>query len=222
MGFEVLFRGSNFERLLGGLVVTCKIAFISVIIACLLGIIFGVIMTSKNKIVRFLCRLYLETIRIIPILVWLFIVYFGVATVLNTHLDGVFVSIVVFVIWGVAEMGDIVRGALTSIENHQTESAYALGLSKMQTFRYILIPQAIRRITPGAINLATRMIKTSSLVVLIGVVEVIKVGQQIIETSILTVPTASFWVYGTIFILYFIICYPLSLLSKYLENKWIS
>ena len=95
-------------------------------------------------------------------------------------------------------MGDIVRGALTSIEKHQWESSYALGLSNVQTFRYILIPQALRRITPGAINLATRMIKTSSLVVLIGVVEVIKIGQQIIESSILTNPSASFWIYGTI------------------------
>ena len=221
MGFEVIFRGSNFERLLGGLFVTCKIAFISVILASLLGIILGVVMTSRNKIVRFICRFYLEAVRIIPILVWLFIVYFGVATALNTHLDAVFVSIFVFVLWGTAEMGDIVRGALTSIEKHQSESAFAIGLNKIQTFRYILIPQALRRITPGAINLSTRMIKTSSLVVLIGVVEVVKVGQQIIESSILTVKAASFGVYATIFCLYFIICYPLSLLSKYLENKWV-
>lgn len=222
MGIDVIFKGSNFERLIGGLLVTCKIAFISVILASLLGIVLGVIMTSKNKVIKIICRFYLETVRIIPTLVWLFIVYFGVATALNTHLDGVFVSILVFVIWGTAEMGDIVRGALTSIEKHQRESASALGLTNVQIFRYVLIPQAIRRIAPGAINLATRMIKTSSLVVLIGVVEVIKVGQQIIEASILTTPSASFWVYGAIFILYFIICYPLSLLSKFLENKWIA
>lgn len=73
---------------------------------------------------------------------------------------------------------------------------------------------------PGAINLATRMVKTTSLVVLIGVIDVIKVGQQIIEISRLQVPTASFWVYGFIFVLYFIICYPLSKLSRRLESKW--
>ena len=65
------------------------------------------------------------------------------------------------------------------------------------------------------------MIKTTSLVVLIGVVEVVKIGQQIIETSILKAPTASFWVYGFIFFLYFIICYPLSKISKILEQKWV-
>ena len=64
------------------------------------------------------------------------------------------------------------------------------------------------------------MVKTTSLIVLIGVVEVLKVGQQIIEASILKVPSAPLWVYGFIFILYFIICYPISIFSKKLEMKW--
>ena len=64
------------------------------------------------------------------------------------------------------------------------------------------------------------MVKTSSLAVLIGVVEVIKVGQQIIENSLLTVPSASLWIYGFIFILYFLICYPLSRLAAHLEKVW--
>ena len=103
---------------------------------------------------------------------------------------------------------------------HQVESGKAIGLSFWDLYRYILIPQAVRRMLPGAINLATRMIKTTSLVVLIGVIDVIKVGQQIIENSRIEVPTASFWVYGFVFILYFIICYPLSKLSRRLENIW--
>lgn len=64
---------------------------------------------------------------------------------------------------------------------HQTESGLSLGLTKLQIYRYILVPQTVRRVLPGAINLATRMVKTTSLVVIIGVVEVLKVGQQIIE-----------------------------------------
>lgn len=221
MDYKVLFEGANMKRLFGGLIVTARIAFISVIIAFIIGIIFGIIMTSKNKLIKILCRLYLEAIRIIPVLVWLFILYFGVAKVFNLNIDGEMVSIVVFSLWGIAEMGDIVRGAITSIPKHQEEAALALALDKNKTYIYVLIPQAIRRIIPGAINLATRMIKTTSLVVLIGVVEVVKVGQQIIETSILKAPTASFWVYAFIFFLYFIICYPLSKLSRVLENKWV-
>lgn len=218
--YNVIFQGNNLSRLLSGLLITGEIALLSVIISFILGIIFGIIMTSKNNFIKILCKLYLETIRIIPILVWLFIVYFGVSKALNIDLDGVFVSIVVFSLWGIAEMGDIVRGAVTSIPIHQKESAIALGIDDIKLYLYILIPEAIQRILPGAINLATRMIKTTSLVLLIGVVEVVKVGQQIIEASILKAPTASFWVYGFIFLLYFIICYPLSKISKMLEKKW--
>ena len=217
---SVLFKGMNMQRLVEGLLVTAKIAFVSIVIGSLLGIVLGVIRTSKSKWIRSVCRIYLEVFRIIPILVWLFIMYFGVTSALNLHLSGEITSIIVFTLWGAAEMGDIVRGALESLPKHQIESGKAIGLSFWGLYRYILIPQAVRRMLPGAINLATRMVKTTSLVVLIGVIDVIKVGQQIIELSRLEVPTASFGVYGFVFILYFIICYPLSMLSKRLENKW--
>lgn len=220
LGINVLFQGKNMQRLFEGLMVTARIAFISIIFGSLLGLVLGVIWTSKSKWIRALCRLYLELFRIIPILVWLFIMYFGVTTALNIDLNGETVSVIVFTLWGAAEMGDIVRGALESLSKHQIESGKAIGLSFWGLYRYILIPQAVRRMLPGTINLATRMVKTTSLVVLIGVIDVIKVGQQIIELSRIEVPTASFWVYGFVFILYFMICYPLSRLSRVLENKW--
>lgn len=219
-GIKVIFDGNNIERLFGGLLVTIEIALISIIIGSLLGILIGIIRTSKSKTIRFINRLYLEAFRIIPTLVWLFIFYFGVTTALKIELSGEIVSIIVFSLWGAAEMGDIVRGALESLPKHQTEAGLSLGLSAFSLYRYILIPQALKRMLPGSINLATRMVKTTSLVVLIGVIDVTKIGQQIIELSRLKVPTASFWVYGIVFMLYFIICYPLSLLSKKLEIKW--
>ncbi|MCW9718760.1 amino acid ABC transporter permease [Avibacterium sp. 21-599] len=220
MGLSLLFDGNNIERLLNGLATTAQIAFISVFFSCLLGLVFGVIMLHQNRLIKGICRVYLEAIRIIPLLVWLFIAYFGIAKWFNIHIDGVTVSILVFIFWGTAEMGDLVRGALQSIEKHQKESAYALGLNDNQTFFFILLPQSLKRVTPGAINLFTRMIKTSSLAMLIGVLEVVKVGQQIIETSLFVDPSAAFWIYGLIFLLYFIICYPLSLCSRYIENHW--
>ncbi|HWR06880.1 amino acid ABC transporter permease [Sporomusa sp.] len=219
-GIDVLTEGINLQRLLGGLLITARIAFISIIIGSLLGIILGLIRTSKSRLIRFLCRFYLEVFRIIPILVWLFIAYFGVTSLLNIHLEGELVAVIVFSLWGAAEMSDIVRGALESLPKHQIESGKALGLSFWGLYRYVLIPQAVRRLLPGAMNLSTRMVKTTSLVVMIGVIDVVKVGQQIIERSLLKAPAASFWVYGLIFILYFIICYPLSKLSKKLETKW--
>jgi len=220
LGINSIFQGNNLQRIFEGLVVTVEIAFISIIIASILGILIGLSRTTKSKIVLFINRIYLELFRIIPTLVWLFIFYFGVTTALKVDLSGKVVSIIVFSLWGAAEMGDIVRGALQSLPKHQIESGKALGLDYFGLYRYVLVPQAIKRMIPGTINLATRMVKTTSLVVLIGVIDVVKVGQQIIENSRFEFPTASFWVYGFIFILYFIICYPLSRISKRLEKKW--
>lgn len=220
MGFEWLLEGQNAARLAQGLWLTAQISFISVAFSLVLGTLFGVMMLSNNLIVRAICRFFLETVRIVPILVWLFALYFGMSTWFNIHISGFWVCIWVFVVWGTAEMGDLVRGALSSIEKHQIESARAVGLNRRLIFRYIELPQGTRRVLPGAINLFTRMVKTSSLAALIGVIEMVKVGQQIIENSLLTSPNASFFVYGLIFILYFVICYPLSLLAAHLENKW--
>jgi len=217
---NVMGEGINLQRLLGGLLVTARIALISIIVGSLLGIILGLVMSSKYKVLRFFCRLYLEFFRIIPILVWLFIFYFGVTALLGIDVDGELTAVIVFSLWGGAEMSDIVRGALVSLPKHQIESGRALGLSFWGLYRYILIPQAVRRLLPGAINLSTRMVKTTSLVIMIGVTDVVKVGQQIIERAVVTAPTTSFFMYGLIFILYFIICYPLSKLSKKLEAKW--
>lgn len=220
MGLEYLFQPSHVERLLYGLLQTIEIAFLSVFLSAIFGTIFGVIMTSKNLLVKILCRFYLETIRIVPILVLLFVFYFGLATWFNWQLSSFWVCIFVFTLWGTAEMGDLVRASITSIDQHQRDTAYAVGLNHVQTLVYVIFPQSLKRVTPGALNLFTRMIKTSSLAVLIGMVEVLKVGQQIIENSLLTVPSASLWIYGFIFILYFLICYPLSLLAAHLEKVW--
>ncbi|WP_330392743.1 amino acid ABC transporter permease [Asaccharospora irregularis] len=208
------------ERILVGLGVTLEIAVFSVLISMIVGTIFGVIMSSKNRLVVLIGRIYIETIRIIPILVWLFIFYFGLTKLIGVHIDSFIISVVVFSMWGVAEMGDIVRGAITSIPKHQIESGRAIGLRDIQIYMYIIIPQSIKRMIPSAINLTTRMIKTTSLVALIGVIEVLKVGQQIIESSLFNNPSAPLWVYAFISGLYFIICFPVSTLSKKLETRW--
>jgi polar amino acid transport system permease protein len=220
LGIRILAEGINAQRLLGGLWISARIALVSVVLSMVLGIIFGIIMTSTNRIIGFISRFYLEAMRIIPVLVWLFIFYFGISINLHINLSGEMASILVFTLWGTAEMGDMVRGAVTSLHRHQYESGRALGLSEDRLYLHIIVPQAIRRLLPGAINLTTRMIKTTSLVILIGVVDVLKVGQEIIESNFIKSPSASFWVYGAIFFLYFILCMPISRLSKRLEQKW--
>ena len=219
-GISVLFEGRNVIRLLEGLWVTLEISFISVFISVVLGMGMGILMSLNSKIMKLICRIYLEVVRIIPQLVLLFLAYFGLSKSFDVNLSGEVAAVLVFFFWGIAEMGDLVRGAFSSIPKHQYETGLAIGLSKRQLYQYVIIPQTIRRLLPQTINLVTRMIKTTSLIVLIGVVEVVKVGQQIIEASRLTVPSAALWIYGVIFLLYFIICYPISLLATKLEKRW--
>ena len=213
LGLEVLLKGKNMVRLLGGLGVALKISAVSVLISLPLGILLGVLMTFKNPILKAILRVYLEFIRIMPQMVLLFLVYFGTTRAFGWDLSGETAAVIVFVLWGTAEMSDLVRGALIAIPKHQYES-------RAQTYWYIIIPQTVRRLIPLSINLITRMIKTTSLVLMIGVVEVLKVAQQIIEANRTASPNAAFGIYLTVFILYFLACWPISLLAGYLEKKW--
>ena len=212
LGLEVLLKGKNAVRLLGGLWVALRVSLISVAISIPLGILLGVLMTRKNRLIRAILPIYLEIIRIMPQMVLLFLAYFGTARAFGWNLDGETAAIIVFALWGTAEMSDLVRGALVSIPRHQYESAEALGLTRGQVFRYVVLPQSI--------NLITRMIKTTSLILMIGVVEVLKVAQQIIEANRTASPNAAFGIYLTVFLLYFLVCWPISLLARKLERKW--
>lgn len=220
LGLEVLLKGKNMARLLGGLGIAMKISLISVAVSIPLGILLGVLMTWKNLLIRAILKIYLEFIRIMPQMVLLFLVYFGTTRAFGWDLSGETASVIVFTLWGTAEMSDLVRGALISIPVHQYESSEALGLNKMQSYMYIIIPQTVRRLIPLSINLITRMIKTTSLILMIGVVEVLKVAQQIIEANRMASPNAAFGIYLMVFMMYFLACWPISLLAKYLEKRW--
>ncbi len=203
-----------FSALLEGLWVTLRIALFSIIFSVIFGIILGIIMKSRNIIVLAITRIYLEIFRIIPVIVWLFIVFFWIPMGTGLNITGEGAAVLVFSMWGSAEMGDLVRGAIESLPKIQSESAKSIGLNKIQIYYYVLIPQALKRVIPSAINLSTRVIKTTSLVVLIGVVDVVKKGQQIIERT-----KSSFLIYALLFFIYFIICYPLSYYSRKLEKS---
>lgn len=213
LGINIIFM--NFNLLMKGLVNTLFIAIASLFVSFFIGFVFGLLRLSKNRVVKFMTDIYLEAFRIIPLMVWLFSFYFFIPRLFHFQISGEVAAILVFTMWGTAEMGDIVRGAMESLPKGQLDAGLSVGLSKSQLFFYVQFPQAIKRILPGAINLATRMIKTTSLVVLIGVVDVIKRGQQIIERT-----KEAFWIYAFLFVLFFIICYPLSLASRRLEKRW--
>ena len=220
LGFDVLFKGKNFARLLGGMVVALRISLIAVVLSIPLGILLGALMTGRSRVVKALGRVYLEIIRIMPQMVLLFLIFFGTTRAFGWSISGETASIIVFTLWGTAEMSDLTRGALLSIPRHQYESGAALGLSRAQINLYIILPQTVRRLLPLSINLITRMIKTTSLVLMIGVVEMLKIAQQIIEANRMSSPNAAFGVYLTVFLLYFLSCWPISMLARYLEKRW--
>ena len=220
LGLEVLLKGQNMARLFTGLLAALKISLVSVAVSLPAGILLGTLMTWKNPFIKAALRVYLEIIRIMPQMVLLFLVFFGTTRAFGWDFSGESASVIVFSLWGTAEMSDLVRGALVSIPVHQYESGEALGLSKVQIYRYIVVPQTLRRLIPLSINLITRMIKTTSLVLMIGVVEILKVAQQIIEANRTASPNAAFGIYLVVFLLYFFAGWPISMAARYLEQRW--
>lgn len=215
----VLFEGNNMLRLLLGLWVSVRIALISLGISLVAGTLLGVVMNSRSRIVQLVTKFFVEFMRLMPQIVLLFLVYFETTKVWSINISAEFAAIVVFSLWGTAELGDLVRGAIAAIPRIQYDSAAALGMSRWQTQRYVVIPQAVRQLIPTTVNLTTRMIKTTALVYLIGVVEVLWVAKQIIDANRFDYPNASLWVYLTVFALYFVVCFAISQLSRVLERK---
>ena len=218
-GFDLLFQGQNLSRLLEGLTLALYISAIAVVLSLVLGIILGIAQVKGHPLIRKIMRGYVHFIQIMPQLVLLFIAYFGLRA-FAINLSPEMASIIVFTMWGTGEMSDLVRGAIVSMDHHQYESGLALGMSPRQVYIHVVIPQIATRLIPLSMNLITRMIKTTSLLLMIGVVDIIKVSQQIIETNRLASPNGAFGIYLVVFMLYFISCYPISILARYLEKKW--
>ncbi|WP_223894433.1 amino acid ABC transporter permease [Lactobacillus helsingborgensis] len=216
---NVFFAGNNFARILQGLWTSVWIAALSLLIGIVLGTLLGILRTLPNKTIRFILRAYLEFFRIVPTIVLLYLVYYILPRSLHINWPSSWMAVLAFSLWVSAEFSDIVRGAIESVPVTQKESGQALGLSSSQLFRYVLLPQAMQLELPATINLATRVIKTTSLLMLISIMDVIAIGQQIIEANNQQYPSAVFWIYGLIFILYFAIDYPLSLWAKRLAAK---
>lgn len=215
---DSLFSASNIYRLGEGLGITLFVSFASIGLSIVFGSLIGLCMLMRSVLVRVVCRLYLEFVRIVPILALLYVCYFGLPQAMDIHINNIFVGILVFSLWGSAEMADLVRGAFSSISNHQRESALSLGLNWIKTQVFVILPQATTRLMPGSINLFTRIIKTTSLLLFIGVGDVFFVARQIIEANH-TIVSAPFVIYGFLLVLYFVLCYPLSYLAKRLESK---
>ncbi|MCE1118538.1 MULTISPECIES: amino acid ABC transporter permease [Pseudomonas] len=205
----------SWPQLAAGAGQTVAISALGIAFATLGGVLYGVLATLGNRLLNLLLQVYLELFRAIPVLVWLYLVFFGLPIFLGLSIPSFWCAVLVLGLWGASEVGEVVRGALGSLPRGQREAGLSIGLSGWQLYAYVLLPQALKRMTPPTINIYTRIIKTSSLAVLIGVVEVIKAGQQIIERTY-----ESALIYGVLLLFFFFVCYPLSAASRVLERRW--
>ncbi|MDD2049647.1 amino acid ABC transporter permease [Pseudomonas putida] len=194
---------------------TLAISALGIVFSTFGGVFYGVLASLNLRSLNLLLRVYLELFRAIPVLVWLYLLFFGLPIFFALSIPSFWCAVLVLSLWGASEVGEVVRGALRSLPRGQREAGLSIGLSAWQLYGYVLLPQALKRMTPPTINIYTRIIKTSSLAVLIGVVDVIKVGQQIIERTY-----ESVLIYGALFLFFFFICYPLSAASRALERRW--
>ncbi|WNW10216.1 amino acid ABC transporter permease [Pseudomonas sp. DTU_2021_1001937_2_SI_NGA_ILE_001] len=198
-----------------GAALTVSISALSILFSTVGGLLYGSLGTLGIGWLNLALRSYLELFRAVPVLVWLYLLFFGLPIFFGLSIPSFWCAVLVLSLWGATEVGEVARGALKSLPKGQREAGLSIGLSTVQLYSQVLVPQALKRMTPPTINIYTRLIKTSSLAVLIGVVDVIKVGQQIIERTY-----ESVLIYGALFLFFFFICYPLSLASRVLERRW--
>lgn len=199
-------------QLLPGLGQTLLLTGLSLLLSLPGGFFYVLLAQSKFSV---LARFWLELFRVIPLLVWLFLLFFGLPLWTGVDVGGLGSALLVFVLWGSTEVGEVFRGAWRAIPTAQVEAGVSLGLNSRQRWRYLLGPLLLRLSLPPLMNVATRLVKTSSLTVLIGVTELTKAGQQIIERE-----DNALLVYGLLLLGYFAICFPLSLAARRLEQRW--
>ena len=197
-----------------GLLVTLHVSFLVVVISLLIGVVMGVGITYGPRWLYWPIRLYSDLIRGIPVLVLIFFVYYGLPA-LGVNLSSFWAAVAALAAFKTAHVIEIARGALQSIHHGQTDAAKAIGLSFWQRMSWVIFPQATRRFLPPWINAVTDAVKGSALVSLIGVVDLMLAVQKVIGRTYEPIP-----LYVTGAIIYFLINYALSSLSRRLEARY--
>ncbi len=197
-----------------GLFVTIEVSVLVIVISLAGGLILGVAVTYGPLPARIAIRLFSDIIRGIPILVLIFAVYYGLPMV-GLNLNNFVSAIIALAMFATAQIIEIARGALQSIHHGQTEAAKAIGLTFVQRLTNVIFPQAMRRFLPPWINSVTDVVKGSALVSLVGVVDLMLSIQQVIGRTYEPMPL---YVLGAL--IYFVINYTLSSLSRILEARY--
>lgn len=179
----------------------------------LVGLVVAILRVAPIRPLRWLGAAYIQIAQGVPLLVWLFVFYFGLAIVKLPVLPWIAAALA-FSIYGGAFLGDIWRGALQAIPRTQWEAGAALGLGFPSQLRWIIVPQAIRIATPPTIGFLVQLIKNTSLAAVIGFVELTREGQLTTASTF-----QPFTVYMIVAGLYFLMCFPLTQWSRALERR---
>ncbi|MBU3953669.1 MAG: amino acid ABC transporter permease [Proteobacteria bacterium] len=198
---------------LKGLWMTSKIAFISLLTCTLLGFVLGIFRSGNNRILKFIIGIYVSFVRGTPFVVQIFIIFF-ILPEWGIQLEAFPAALLAMGIMGSAFICEIVAGGINAIPKGQWEAATSSGLNLIQQLRLVIVPQAMRVILPPLVGQYVLLIKDTSVVSVIGVMELTRVGW----VTVVRIPEG-LMVFSLVGILYFSISYPLILLSNYLERK---
>ncbi|UCD80794.1 MAG: amino acid ABC transporter permease [Desulfobacterales bacterium] len=199
--------------LIAGLMVTLRITGISLVLAFVFGLMTALLRLSNSLVGKVISRGYLEVIRNTPLLVQLFFIYFVLSPVFN--ISAFTSAVLALSLFEGAYASEIFRAGIVSIHQGQWEAAFSIGLNTRQTYRLIILPQAIRRIIPPLTSQAVSLIKDSALVSTIAIYDLTMRGQAIIAETFLV-----FEIWFTVAAVYLIITLILSLTVFYLEKRF--
>ncbi len=196
-----------------GLWMTFVVSMLSLVGGTLIGFFAGLGRASRSRTLRSLRSIYVDLIRGTPFIVQLFIIFF-ILPEWGIHLSAFHASVIGLMICTGAYVCEIVASGIEAIPVGQREAAISTGLNRFQQLRYVIVPQAMRMILPPLVGQYVLMIKDSSVVSVIGVLDVTRAGWLTVQR----IPQGLI-VFGLVGILYFVICYPLIHLVNYLERK---
>lgn len=200
--------------LLQGLGLTLELSAISLAIAMVLGLLASLMGMSKIKPLQLINSVYIAIIRCTPLLVQAFFIYFGLTGALGIKMSAFTAGVIALSLNAGGYLSEIFRGGIQAVDIGQTEAARSLGLTAAQTMRRVVIPQAVRICLPSVVNQWCITIKDTSIICVIGLAELTRMGQQIIARTY-----QSFEVWIMVGILYFVVIYLLTVIMRYVEKK---
>ena len=213
--FSYFFIGQFPKGPLGGIGLTLCLSVAALFFSFWGGLVFGLLSISRNKIIRWVFSSVIQIIRGMPLLMIIFWMFFLLPGLFGTGMPASATVITALTLFTSAYMSEIVRAGVLGIPKGQTEAAISTGLTHRQTMIYIILPQALRNMIPSFVNQFVSMIKDTSLAFIVGVAELTHIATQISNRTMLY-PTEIFMF---IALIYFIICFAFTELSRKLERK---